>query len=311
MLTCRIFDGVFCVLFCMLALTAMAETVKVAAVPEGDVVSVEREGGTADIRLYGIDCPEPGQPGAEEAVAFVKERVLDKEAAIEVLATDSEDKPVVRLTYGEADKNLAEELAAAGLAWWDQRNAKQARNIKTRAAEAIVAEKGIWQAAAPLAPWDYRLSKGIEPFTYKVEPESESVPGAQAPADAGGAEEEAAANKSLKLKGDAQYTGNRGPVVDFEDVKVDPNELMMKHAPHIAKDDSGKALGVTANDISSLPYAAQLGFQDGDIISSVNGNAIRNEADAFALVNKLKNQKNFSVKVIRNGKPVDINFRIP
>ena len=291
-----------------LCLPGSAETVKVTVVPEGDVLTVERGEETVDLRLYGVDCPDPGQPGAEQAVAFTKARVLDKEVAIETLTTDSQGKPVVRAAYGDG-QDLAEQLAAAGLAWWDQQNAPKARTVKKLAAKAIVDGKGSWQQAAPLAPWEYRRSEDIEPFSYSVEPKTEPEPAPAGAEDTG--DEGGETTKKLSLKGDAEYSGNQGPTVDFDNVKVDPSQLMMKHAPRIAKGEDGQALGITANDLSSLPYASQLGLRDGDIISSVNGHSIRSEADAFALVNKLKKQKNFNVRVIRNGKPVNINFNIP
>ncbi len=286
---------------------APAEPATVSAVQEGDVLAITRGGETMEVRLYGVDCPDPGQPGAAESAAFCREQVAGKEVEVEELTTDSQGKAVVRVTYGE-NKDLAEQLAAAGLAWWDQRNAPKAPAIKKLAAQAIVAQKGIWKEAAPLAPWDYRRSEDIESFTYSVEPKEQPVAVAEA---APQPEEESEEAKDLKLKGDAQYTGNKGPLLNFDNIDVNPNDLMLKHMPRIAKDDSGQALGFTASDIGSLPYAAEVGLQDGDIITSVNGNPIRSEADAFALVNRLKNQKNFSVDILRNGQPVNINFRIP
>jgi type II secretory pathway component PulC len=92
---------------------------------------------------------------------------------------------------------------------------------------------------------------------------------------------------------------------------VDVMGLVAKHQPRVTSDANGNPLGFTADNISQIPMASQLGFQDGDIISSVNGTAIRSEADVWGLVNSLKGAKQVNVNVIRNGQPVDMNIPIP
>jgi type II secretory pathway component PulC len=68
---------------------------------------------------------------------------------------------------------------------------------------------------------------------------------------------------------------------------------------------------LTATDISAIPYAAQLGFQNGDIISRVNGIAIESEAQIMGLIPQFQNVKQFQVEVIRNGRSITIPISIP
>jgi len=92
---------------------------------------------------------------------------------------------------------------------------------------------------------------------------------------------------------------------------VDVMSLATKHALRVHKDASGNAVGFTADNISQIPMASQLGFRDGDIITSVNGYPVRSELEAFGLANTLKGEKNFNIQVMRNGQPVTLNIAAP
>jgi hypothetical protein len=217
-------------------------------------------------------------------------------------------------------------LAENGLAWWDERNASKDGAMRKLSASAVVGQKGIFSAPAALAPWDYRKSHGIPDFTYNLDA-PEPAPRTTTPVAAD--EEEprsisakgtmtedrprAAASATAPAKTTAA-TGNIPlsiPGIPDDMLKgVDVGDIMMRHQPHIAKDASGKPLGLAATNVGSIPGATQYGFQEGDIVSRVNGIAIESEAQIFSLVPQFMNVKNFQIEVLRNGQIVNIPISI-
>lgn len=277
-------------------------TVKEAV--SGDLLKLETDGETKEIRLFGVDCPETGQPFAEEALEFTRKRVLDKEIEAEILCTDNHEIAVAKVTLPDGE-DLGNLLLSAGLAWWDSENVPEDRKLKGHNAKAIAAAAGLWADADALAPWDYRKSEDLPPVIYRLKKEEELPLIAQ--------EEEEEEPKVLSAKGEEVYKG--GFSVDASQIKFDqdinPADLMMKHTPRIANDSSGKPIGVAVPNISQIPYAGQFGFRDGDIISSVNGQRINDLGQIMGMVNQFKGQKQLNVEVIRNGAPTNINIKLP
>lgn len=275
-----------------------AESVTVAGVLEGDLLLVKRAGAMEEVRLYGIDCPEKGQPEAEAALDLAKRTVLNQDVTLEERARDKQGKPVVDIILAD-ERNLGAVLLEAGLAWWDTNNTPDLPKFKSLNAKAIGGETGIFKEAAPLAPWDYRKSHNLPPVEYNLAPvaevpEKKEEPMTLAAKGTGLYEEKTVDAGAIEFKGDVDYMG-----------------LVPKHKPRIATDESGNPIGLTADDISGIPYAQQLGFQNGDIISSVNGNPITNLAGLMPLAEQLKGSKKINVTVMRNGQPVPINIDIP
>ena len=119
----RFHKSLLSMLLCALAaaaMTASAESfsAKVTAVPEGDILTIHREGAIApeDLRLYGIDCPEPGQPMNAEAKQFSADKALNQTVTVEALAKDNQGKLVGVVTL-EGDAKLHQALLPPGLAW--------------------------------------------------------------------------------------------------------------------------------------------------------------------------------------------------
>ena len=294
----------------------------VVSVAAGDLVSVNHNGAPVQLRLYGIDCPEEGQKFAEESRAKVTESVLNTAVSVQVLTVDSQGVPVA-LIFDGADSSLSHTLAVSGLAWWDERNAAKDTTLRKLNAQAVVAGAGIFADPAALAPWDYRGSHEMPDFTYALEvqePEKKAAPVAAAPEpkelSAKGTMTEnrprpAASAPATAAQKPAGGTPLSLPGIPNDLVKdVDIGGLMMKHQPRIATDASGRPLGLTANNVGSIPYASQYGFQEGDIISRVNGIAIESEAQIFSLIPQFQNVRNFQVEVLRNGQTVNIPINV-
>jgi endonuclease YncB( thermonuclease family) len=271
-----------------------------------DRMTVDHGGAATDIRLYGVDAPEAGQPQADDAKKLVTTAVTGQQVKVDVLTKDNLGVSVVMVTLPDG-RNLSHTLLEGGLAWWDRANAPDDRELKKLNALAIAAGKNIWADAAPLAPWDFRGSHGGEQFTYRVKTAEEAA----APVEK---KEEAKKDepKKISAKGNEEYVGTFSIPADAKlPADVTPQDLMIKHMPSIAKDASGNAIGMAIPNISQIPYAPQLGFKDGDIISNVNGIPVQDPSQIMTLAPQFKDVKQFNVQVLRGGKPMTLTINIP
>ncbi len=308
--------GLLLLLTSMVASAQTWEGTAVAA-PAGDILAVDREGESVRVRVFGIDCPDTGQPFAKEATAFTKKHTVGKKVGIEVVATDSTGMRVAKITLPDG-ADLGEALLEEGLAWWDRRNAEEARSLKLLNAEALIEEKGLFAQDAPLAPWDFRASNEAEDFQYTLGrnaiEDAEALAEAEenAEGDEEEEEEEEEEVKTVKAQGDPnkQYVfdpGNAGqPIED-----INPAQILTRHAPKVATDAQGEPIGITADNISQIPYASMVGLQDGDVITQVNGVDINSMNQIPQLVEQFRDTKQFSVRVMRDGEPTTLNIQVP
>jgi general secretion pathway protein C len=72
----------------------------------------------------------------------------------------------------------------------------------------------------------------------------------------------------------------------------------------------GKPDGFRVSQIQSGSLINSMGFQDGDIIKSVNGREIASAEDAMRLYETMKGSSFFSVGIMRNGGPETIQIRV-
>ena len=72
----------------------------------------------------------------------------------------------------------------------------------------------------------------------------------------------------------------------------------------------GKPAGFQVTNIKSDSILKTMGFQDGDIIRSVNGREIRSAEDVMRLYNILKDSNFFGIGLIRNKQPKTLNFKV-
>src|SRR5438132_401748 len=61
---------------------------RVVGVTDGDTIKVMHKGKEEKIRLYGIDCPEKGQPYGTKAKQFTSEMAFGKTVTVHVTDTD-------------------------------------------------------------------------------------------------------------------------------------------------------------------------------------------------------------------------------
>ncbi|MCF8061055.1 MAG: PDZ domain-containing protein [Deltaproteobacteria bacterium] len=131
-----------------------------------------------------------------------------------------------------------------------------------------------------------RLIMGIE----KIRAEDRSIEG--------GAAESPGGVETYKISKDfvAQSVNNIAQIMSTVRVK-----------PHF---EDGKPAGFQVSNIKSDSILKTMGFKEGDIIRSVNGQEIRTAEDVMRLYNTLKDSSFFGIGLVRNGQPTTLNFKV-
>jgi type II secretory pathway component PulC len=80
--------------------------------------------------------------------------------------------------------------------------------------------------------------------------------------------------------------------------------------PRQYKDASGKVVGLTADNISSVPLARRMGLQNNDVVTQINGINIDSQDKITEVIGKFANSDTFHIRVLRQGKPVLLQYRI-
>lgn len=124
---------------------------------DGDTWKIEFDGQIETIRLYGIDCPEEGQPFYKEANEFCKENFLNRQCLVLYKKWDRYGRKVARV-FIEDQIDCSDVLMRVGLAWCFQ---KYCNNYDYFFVQKLAREegKGIWSLKNPEAPWSYRHYK--------------------------------------------------------------------------------------------------------------------------------------------------------
>lgn len=158
--------NVLALLACFLMQSALchAWTGKVVAVPEGDLLVISRDGHEKKFRLFGIDCPERGQPFWDKAQGLVgfltEEKVVDVTPLF--LGAEGVEKVLIRI---EGTKDyLNQQLVAYGLAWVkpDECNSRLCTDWKKLQKMARSRSVGLWADPRPIPPWDWKRAQWRE-----------------------------------------------------------------------------------------------------------------------------------------------------
>jgi hypothetical protein len=283
------------------------------------------------------------QPFGKEARQFVAGLVLNKDVSVEGIGVDGYKRTLGVVMLGDG-RVLNRELVSAGLAWFYDQHPNVDPSLPGLMVAARAGKKGLWADATPLAPWDFRgdILKDKAVTTVKAASDSLELPSGGAVFIDKESKEyhksdcvllDKTSRRSVMLQ-DAQAQGyspcqkcfpvkskESPPVVsakgNLENVpkedfsKYLDNPMVQKLGLTPYRDANGKFAGIAANSISSFLPAALLGFQDGDVLQSVNGDAINDPGNFAALFEKYKNSRSFEVGIIRNGRPQTMNITIP
>lgn len=131
-------------------------TAKCKHVFDGDSFAVVKEGESeeTEVRLYGIDAPEKGQDYAKQSRELLIKLVRNKKVKVVVQGTDDYGRQIGKVYVGKTYVNL--EMVKAGLAWYYEHHAENAKDLKKAQAKARKEKKGLWKDESPINPRDWR-----------------------------------------------------------------------------------------------------------------------------------------------------------
>lgn len=135
-------------------------TGRVVRVADGDTVSLLDGANTQhQIRLYGVDAPENGQPYGDRARAALAGMVAGKRLGVVVVESDDYGRLVGTLYADGSNINLT--LVQLGHAWWYQYFAPHERLLEAAEREARSGRRGLWAEDNPVPPWDWRRQQRL------------------------------------------------------------------------------------------------------------------------------------------------------
>jgi endonuclease YncB( thermonuclease family) len=128
----------------------------VAGVPDADVIMVLHEGTGEQIRLYGIDAPDIGQPFDKRAKQFTSDMVSGRTVEVETKNKDQDGRTVGIVTVD--GKSLNEALIRNGLAWVYRTFCKDpfCKSWIDLEVAARHDKIGLWSEPNPIPPWVFR-----------------------------------------------------------------------------------------------------------------------------------------------------------
>jgi endonuclease YncB( thermonuclease family) len=127
----------------------------VTRIVDGDTIEVQYRGAPAQVRLYGIDCPERRQAYGTRARQAASGLAFGKRVTLETHGRDRNGRILAYVILPDG-RSLNHELVRAGFAWWFERYAPQSHDLRQLEAEARAARRGLWADPDPAPPWSYR-----------------------------------------------------------------------------------------------------------------------------------------------------------
>lgn len=128
---------------------------RVTSIADGDTLTVLHGRTQVRIRLYGIDCPEPGQPSHSRATQRTAALAHGRTVAVKAESYDRYGRLVAWIILPDG-RSLNELLVAEGLAWHFRRYAPRNRRLAQLEQSARDARRGLWQFDGPIPPWEWR-----------------------------------------------------------------------------------------------------------------------------------------------------------
>ena len=118
---------------------------------DGDTIAIDR----VHVRLFGIDSPERGQPGAPESTEYLRRLIGSERPDCRTVDYDKRnERPVMLCEVRGRDLSLEMVRAGWAVVWCTfVRNLRPAllRPMREAEAEARTAKRGIW--VRPVQPW--------------------------------------------------------------------------------------------------------------------------------------------------------------
>lgn len=130
---------------------------RTAIVYDGDSFLVKRGRNEIEVRLYGVDAPEKGQPWSAEARKELSRLIEGRILRVEAVERDRYDRLVARAYRVSDNLYVNAEIIGLGHAWVYRRYTDDKILLKAEKA-ARRNSAGLWQLAEQqrIPPWDWR-----------------------------------------------------------------------------------------------------------------------------------------------------------
>ncbi|WP_304048968.1 thermonuclease family protein [Desulfovibrio piger] len=137
-----------------------AQPCEVIAAHDGDSLRIRQpDGRSVSVRLYGVDCPELGQPYGD-AARDLTERLVGQVVDVQPTGGRSWGRDVAVIVLSDGC-TLQAALVEAGLAWVDGRfcHSSECDGWRQAQEQAREARRGLWADEGAVPPWVWRRAK--------------------------------------------------------------------------------------------------------------------------------------------------------
>lgn len=83
-----------------------------------------------------------------------------------------------------------------------------------------------------------------------------------------------------------------------------------RHAQAVAHFDNGRFTGMRLDAVNFYGFFGKIGLQSGDILKSINGLEIRDQASLATVLQQLKQERRITLDFVRNGAPRTLTYLI-
>ncbi len=137
---------------------ASAEPGEAIRIYDGDTLSIMMGGQKLNVRLYGIDAPQNGQPGYVSATRFLKRLISGHPLEVTVLKTDRAGQSHAIVVRNGKESSVNAAMVANGYAWVNPRTcqADPCRYWKHLQSQARSLKLGIWTGYDLIPPWEFK-----------------------------------------------------------------------------------------------------------------------------------------------------------
>jgi len=135
-------------------------TGRVAAIHDGDTLTVLRHGHGVKLRLNAVDAPELGQPYGRQARNSLSSLCYGRYATVEPVGEDKYERILARIRCGGLEVNR--EQLRRGMAWHYAQYSHDS-SLQRLEDEARYRRLGLWAQSRPEPPWEFRHAEDSAP----------------------------------------------------------------------------------------------------------------------------------------------------
>jgi general secretion pathway protein C len=114
-----------------------------------------------------------------------------------------------------------------------------------------------------------------------------------------------AADEHIQSTGDGQYVIDRSEIDSALD-NMSQLFTQIRAVPHF---EGGRSTGFRLFAIRQNSLFDKIGLKNGDIIQSINGQALTDPSKALAMFQQLRNENELTVQVMRNREPKTLSYQ--